>query len=107
MKTDEELKKIALDLYSGKIFSDRHLNDPEKEIPLVFMIVGFMSKEDIKELESKEPVFVYEYLEKANKMGVNGYPTFFTMRYLNREEYNKMIGYHEKIKASINCVLEM
>ena len=106
MKTDEELKKIALDLYSGKIFSDRHLRNPETEIPMVFQVVNLMTEEAVKELEAKKPVFAYEYLDKANPIGVNGYPTFLTMSYLCEEEYTKMIEYYKKIEASINMALE-
>ena len=44
MKTDEELKKIAVDIVEGKIFSDRHLRS-SNDIKSVFMVLHLMDKD--------------------------------------------------------------
>ena len=48
MKTDEELKTIAQDLYTDKIFCDRHIRDPKNELVKVFMCITLMKKKDLQ-----------------------------------------------------------
>ena len=103
MITDEELKIIAQDFHSEKIFSDRHLRNPETELPMVFMALIFMEKKHLKDFK---PVFIYEYLDKAIPGSINGYPMFMSMRTLNQEDFDKMWDYYEKIKSSIDSALK-
>ena len=102
MKTDEELKSIAKDLYQEKIFCDRFLHDPKTELSMVFMAIALLDKQTAEELMSKKPAFIYEYYSKAGPMSVNGYPTFFSFKFLIQEEYEKMIKYFNKIIESVN-----
>lgn len=41
---------------------------------------------------------VYEYLDKAGPMSVNGMPNFFSCRFLNIEDTKKMFEYYETYK---------
>jgi hypothetical protein len=45
--------------------------------------------------------FVYEYLDSPNvsPRGVNGYPCFFSVRFLNKEDTAMMFEFYEKYKA--------
>jgi hypothetical protein len=104
MQTDEQLKQIANDLYKEKIFCDRYLNNPETELTMVFMVFLFMDEETVENFQKKEPVFIYEYYDKSTRMQVNGYPTFFSCRHLNKEEYDKMIEYYNAIKSAVDGV---
>jgi hypothetical protein len=101
MKTDEELKTIAKDLYAGKIFSDRHLSGPH-EISMVFMILAFLDAEHIKKMQDDNIDFIYEYLDQAGPMAVNGKPTFLSARMLNKDETTKMFDYYKKIKDAVD-----
>ena len=141
--TDEELKKIAKDLYNGLIFTDSQCR--ESDIHSVFMCLLFMGpkaptkpkypnekisvennrdnalydvlqrdadqakyEEDMiwyeKEIEYYHKNFlssiglIYEYLSEAGPMSVNGKPTFFSLKYLNKEDTEKMIDYYYQYK---------
>jgi len=42
---------------------------------------------------------IYEYLDKAGPMSVNGQPNFFSCRFMNKEDAATMWEYYEKYKA--------
>lgn len=102
---DEELKELAKDLYSGRIFTDRHL-DEHIDIQSVFMALMFLESETKagKDFFDSKPALIYEYLDQAGPMSINGYPMFFSFRYLNQVECDKMFSYYEKIKEAMNGI---
>jgi hypothetical protein len=122
-QTVEELKNIAKDLYHNKIFSDRHLGKEYHMLQSVFMVMMFMKQNIEWDLESREGKiihlllqdlekehdkrrdgyynnigFIYEYLDKANPMAINGFPTFFSCRFLTKTDTDRMFEYYEKYK---------
>jgi hypothetical protein len=99
-RTDADLKQIAEDLYSGKIFCDQHLENYE-QLRFVFMPLGLGGAEFLQTLIDAKAKFIFEYLDKAGPRSVNGYPSFFSFQYLNGEDVAKMFGYYEKIKAAL------
>lgn len=103
MKNEQELKQIAIDLHSGNIFSDRHLTNPE-DISSVFMILSLLNKKQTKKLIDSEPGMIYEYIDKACPMSVNGYPTFLSYQILTKDEFKKMLEYYNKIKDCVNAL---
>lgn len=98
-KTDEELKRIAVDLYDGKIFSDRHFRSLEETQSLIGVIFlplamgALKSKEQIADLG-----LVYEYFDKAGSRAMNGYPMFTSCCFLGKAETEKMLGFYEEYK---------
>ena len=54
MKTDEELKKVAEDLHAGRIFSDRHIEDPH-DLRMVFMVLALAGPDLIKKMQEDNP----------------------------------------------------
>lgn len=99
MRTKKELKQIGLDLFKGLIFTDRHIKKEDFHIfASVFMPIVFMSK---KQTESLKGVgLIFEYLDKAGPRGINGYPSFFSLRTLTKKETKVMFEYYEKFKKS-------
>lgn len=95
MKTEAELRQIAMDLGDGKIFTDRHLRHPE-ELPLVFMVIPLGAFKNFTEEQRKNIGLVYEYYDQAGPGSANGYPLFMSLRMLTREETEQMIGYYKE-----------
>lgn len=91
--TNGELKDIALGIHKGKIFTDKHIpTDEQKQmVPIVFMALMFMDKEDIKMME--DVGMIYEYLDKESLIGVNGYPCFMSMKCLSITDTNIVVSY--------------
>jgi hypothetical protein len=105
IRSDEELKKLALDYYKGLIFSDRQCRTPE-DARSVFMILFFMNKKQLEALQKNPPKLIFEYYDKATPMAVNGYPTFFSCSFLSEEEFKKFAEFYDKIKGSVDEVLK-
>jgi len=102
MKTDEELKEIAMGINSGTIFTDRHIPENQKNmLPMVFMVISLMDEKARKKWIASEPGMIYEYLSAASPRGVNGLPSFFSMRILTKDETQKVIDYMDKIKEAV------
>lgn len=87
MKTEQELRQLALDVVEGKVFTDRHCRD-QHEVSRAFMILNLMDKAQMDELLAKKPAMFYEYLDKAGPLAVNGNPTFFSLAFLTDDEFN-------------------
>lgn len=101
IKTDEELKQIAKDLYAGRIFSDRHVPIP-RDIIIVFALRLF---EDIgirEKMISKEIFFIYEYMDKASPRSLNGMPMFTSFHSLNEIDFHRMVKFHDKIVKAMD-----
>lgn len=104
-KTDEELKKIATDLYKGQLFTDRHIKD-NRLFTNVFMPFVFMDKKQISEfrknIDNGKIDLIFESIDKAGPRTINGMPIFMSFQTLDKEETKKVFEYYEKIKESID-----
>lgn len=101
MKTDKELKQLAFDIYSGKVFTNNHLNETYL-LSNVFMPLFFA----IKEIKDKDIGMIYEYMSKAGSMSINGLPTFSSMQYITTSEADKVFEYLGKIAEMKNNFME-
>ena len=133
--SDDKLKQIAKDLYHGLIFSDKHCNPSSGvDIAQVFMPLVLsdfyqmhydpnLNQQELRELKLERTInrdvidrkateflgnigFIYEYMSAASPMGVNGYPTFFSMRFLHKDDTEKMLNFYDKYKGMMDRVDE-
>lgn len=96
-----DLKKLAVDLYENRIFTDRHLimDNQAHLLTSVFMPIMFgafsgKTQEDLK----NEIGMIYEYYDKAGPRSINGYPMFLSLRVITPKETEKMLLYYEEYK---------
>lgn len=101
--TEEEIKKLANDIYVGNVFTDRHIKNPE-DVSRVFMPLVFLDEKQAKELEKKAPGMIYEYMSEASPMMINGMPAFATLRMLSREDAKKVIDKYNKIVETVKDI---
>jgi hypothetical protein len=101
--TDEEIKKLAEDMYKGFVFTDRHLNSVD-ELSMVFLPLALAGKELIGELQKMPTGMIYEYIDKAGPMGVNGMPVFTSFRVASVEDTKKIFDRYNKIKEAVASV---
>lgn len=95
-RSDEDLKQLALDIVAGHVFTSNHMKVEEIDAGLmrcVFMPLVFLDEEGHKEMADAQICFLYEYYSKAGPRGVNGYPTFFSMSVLDREDADRLRVY--------------
>ena len=101
--TDDEIRKLAEDMYKGLIFTDRHLEN-QKELPMVFMPLALMDKELIGELVKNPPGMIYEYLDKAGPMAINGMPMFLSLKMTSVDDAKKVFDHYHKIKEAVQTL---
>jgi hypothetical protein len=91
-KPKEELAQLVMDLCDNKVFTSAHLTteDQENMTPMVFMPLALGGLASLPKREVEQVGLIYEYLDKAGTRGVNGYPCFFSMRVLNKEDWKKV-----------------
>lgn len=78
----DKLIQIAKDIHGNLIFTDRHCHP--KDIMSTFMIFALM---DPKKMYIPDSIgMIYEYMSQAGPMSVNGNPTFFSARLINKED---------------------
>ena len=106
MMETKELKQLAMDIIDNKVFGTWNLKDPEKELPMVFMIYLFFDEKDRKEMIKQEIVHFYEYYNKACPMSVNGMPTFLSCRNINKNDWNEVIKYVKQYERTKNKFLD-
>lgn len=110
MLTDErkqELVDLAKEVHAGHVFTDRHIQGGDPHIlSMVFMPLALMKQEQINELVEKigDKGLIYENIDKAGPRGINGYPSFFSMQYLDSEEAPYMFDKLEEVQAAHQAV---
>ena len=107
-KTDAEIAALAEAIYKGQIFTDRHLHNPKSDMTLVFVALALTNlRTVIREFKAMtgEPVgMVYEYLNKAGPVGVNGMPMFFSCSFLTQSEATRVWAKYDAIKRAVDFV---
>jgi len=99
MKTDKELKEIAMAIRAGTIFTDRNIKPEDQYLAgSIFIPLLLMDEKGRKELVDSKPGMIYQYMSEAGPRSVNGYPCFFNMRILSQEEMEKVLDYFKKIE---------
>jgi hypothetical protein len=98
--TDQEIKQLAEDMYKGLIFTDRHIKI-QNDILAVFVPLVLMEKEVIDELQRNPPGMIYEYIDKAGPMAINGMPIFLSLRLLSVDDTKKVFDRYNKIREVI------
>jgi hypothetical protein len=68
---------------------------------MIFMTLKFMDHEELKKLQEEKPLLIYEYLSEAGPRSINGYPNFFSFKYLIQEEYDIFIKHYKEIQESM------
>lgn len=94
--TDDEIKRIAEDMYRGLIFTDRHIRNPE-DINSVFMPLALLGGEQFEEFKKNPPGMIYEYIDKAGNMAINGMPIFMSFRMVSQEDAKKIFEKYDQI----------
>ncbi len=104
VKTDEELKQLAIDVLAGQVFTDRSIKQGDEHLARsIFMVLMFMGPKHGAFLK-EHCAMVYEYMEEAGPRGVNGYPMFMSFKWLTREQYPKFVAYYEALMKAQEAV---
>jgi hypothetical protein len=98
--TDQEIKTLAEDMYKGLIFTNMHI-ERQEDISMVFVPLVLAGKGLVEELAKNPPGMIYEYMDKAGPMAVNGMPIFFSFKIASIDDTKKVFEHYHKIKEAV------
>ena len=94
MRSEQELKKLAKEVYENKIF----LANTEEHMRLSFgIILALLEKDKIP----KDVVAFYEYYTEALPRGINGLPMFMSCGFLIKDEWDIFYKYYQQYKELV------
>lgn len=95
--TDKELKELAIGIYAGTIFTDRHVSE-SSDLGHVFMPIVFGAFSEATEEEIDKVGLIYEHINEAGSRSFNGLPMFFSMKIIRKEDAKKVFDYYGEYK---------
>jgi hypothetical protein len=104
-KTDDEIKELAKALYRGEIFTS--LQVPEHSMHLltsIFMPLAFLDVAQRRQLIENGAYCFYANMSDAGPRAINGFPIFFSLKYLNKEDSLRLLNKYDAIKKALDDV---
>lgn len=102
LKTEDELKRLALDIVDGKVFGSWMTPNPDEGLMPFRIITMMMDVTYLEQLQQRQVVGLYEYLSEAGPMSVNGLPSFMSCRCIYKgevERLNELINQARQMRA--------
>jgi hypothetical protein len=104
-KSDDEIKDLAMSLFKGEIFCDRHLHSQDMHLmQSIFMPLVFMDEVAMKQMKVDNIGLMYEYYSYSMPHGINGYPCFPSFKYLDVDDTNKVLYKYEQISKAMEVI---
>lgn len=92
--TDEAICEVAEGMKAGIVLTSEQ--SPANLFGSVWMVMMFMDPKHLAEMALKDITLLYEFTDKAGPRTINGYPSFFSCRMMNRDDHKRL---HEKLVA--------
>ena len=107
MKSDIELKQLALDIRSGHVFTDGML-ERKCDISLHFGSLMFLDRASHERLradvKSGAVAMLYEYIYRSGQFRIGGRPVFLSFNTLSRAEAARLDQIMGEIDAALATV---
>tara|TARA_B100001093_G_C26316343_1_gene795748 strand:+ start:54 stop:440 length:387 start_codon:yes stop_codon:yes gene_type:complete len=101
LKSNAYLKELAQQVYRGEVFTSFQIQNPQ-DIASVFMPLMLMSPDMGQGMYQDKPCMFYANMKDRFPTGINGYPCFGSVAYLNSKEAEIFDNYYKKIEKAIN-----
>lgn len=99
--SSEELKNFVNLWFGNRVFTSLHIHeDMWYQVPTIFMPIGLGAFKDVPEETIKEEFgILWEDLDKAAPLAVNGMPSFFSVNIMHKKDWElckQAISFMEK-----------
>ena len=98
-RSDRELKRIAHDIYTGKVFCNRQV-EPSM-LSSVFMVWALLNPLEKKEMLDRGMSMMYAEMSNAMPRQINGYPVFGEMSVLNKHDDHMVYKHYKDIQEAM------
>ena len=99
-KTDAELRRMAVLVEGGSIFTDQHI-PPEirqRQLGSTFLAWTLMEPEQQDDLIEAGLGLLYENMDAAGQMSSNGFPVFLSFKWLTRDDADRLFGFVRELR---------
>lgn len=87
--SQDERRKFVIDWLAGRVFTSAHVRD-HGDLRMIFMPLGlFPVFANWEEDDLKKIGVIWEYTKEAGPRSINGYPCFFSLRIMHREDWDR------------------
>lgn len=104
-KTPEEINELALAINRNEVFCSRQLRDPSL-LSVVFMPIGLGAVADWPQEQLEDIGEIYSYIKDASPRSVNGYPSFFDVNFVNKEDWKTVVEKLMKLEEATKEALK-
>lgn len=86
---DAALATFVMEVCDGKIFTLHHIREHDREsmVPMVFMPVALGAFSGWYGVDLEQVGTIWEYLSEAGPRAINGYPMFFSLRVMHKDDW--------------------
>lgn len=103
---DDEIKKLGVDIRAGRVFGSWMVAECDQDLLVsIFLVMRFMDSDALTELQRQEPAAIYEYMSEAGGRSVNGYPTFLSMKTLDKNDLSRLVDVMKALERAESAVL--
>jgi len=102
IRSDDKLKEIAEDIFKERIFTSLNLN--ADQVGMCFVAVHFLDNKIRRSMKRRKVTVLFEYMDQAGPMSVNGLPCFFSFRTLTDVEAKKVQDYYLQMKNAVGQI---
>lgn len=100
--TDRGVKVLAEAARSGRIFGSWCLPVEDKSLlHMVFMPIGLGVAMELPKSFLDGVAHVYEWVDEGGPIGINGLPTFFSVRFLTRDDWTRLCARIQAVEKAI------
>lgn len=91
--SDAAITELAQDIRAGRVFGTWQIPDGDTVITpeLCFSFLMLFDMFQRKRIQRDGTVHVWENLDKAEQMQVNGYPIFYSGRMIDQTDFNRLM----------------
>lgn len=102
-----EITELAMGLLTGQAFTNGQIREEDNNlIPIIFMPLGLMSKEQAAEFEHHPPKMVCGWTKDTLGRSINGYPMFARILMIYSEDAALIRACYKKLKAATDEILK-
>lgn len=96
--TPEEISKYGKDLQAGHLFGSWQIRESDNVmLGSIFMILIFLDDITTKQLINDGAVYCMEYISESANMNINGYPIFYSCRFLVKDDVELIIAKADQV----------
>lgn len=98
-RSDEEIKKLAIDILGGGIFTSWMIRKGDENlVTTIFMPLIFLDDIERKRMVRDGVVHFYNHYSSAGPRAINGYPIFESLYTLDREDVERIVKKMKQIE---------